>query len=417
MLNTIKFPMTVNKEVEIVDSCMGTSKTTYMLKWIDSQPNKKFIFVSPLLTEVEEGGRIHKDLNNVVFEVPTNEEGTKSESFLTLLQQGCNVACTHSLYLCMTDKHLKEISKQGYIVIIDEEIDIIGGFDKYSENDLAWLLERQDICIDDKDGMVSWIGDREKLQPNHRYYDFLQYCDSKSLYSTRRSSTMMVTQLPIRLFEVADRVIILTYMFSGNVLDCFLRLKGFEVRQFDEISCDVLDKDKLRKLITLVPPSKKLMDYSMSSTWWAEANGEQIKHVKNYIETTAKKYGMLADDVLWTLPKARAVKTSNNGKIIVKPKGYTKDSNSVPCYLSSNTRATNIYAYKKAMIHCYNRHPIQSVKSYLQDYGCPVDINVFALSEMLQWLWRGCIRKGEPMVVAVGSKRMYTLFSNWLNDQ
>ena len=124
---------------------------------------------------------------------------------------------------------------------------------------------------------------------------------------------------------------------------------------------------------------------------------------------------MLADDVLWTLPKARAVKTSNNGKIIVKPKGYTKDSNSAPCYLSSNTRATNIYAYKKAMIHCYNRHPIQSVKSYLQDYGCPVDINVFALSEMLQWLWRGCIRKGEPMVVAVGSKRMYTLFSNWLN--
>ena len=52
----------LNRVVEIVDSCMGTSKTTYMLKWIDSQPNKKFIFVSPLLTEVEEGGRIHKDL-------------------------------------------------------------------------------------------------------------------------------------------------------------------------------------------------------------------------------------------------------------------------------------------------------------------------------------------------------------------
>ena len=41
MFNTIKFPMTVNKEVEIVDSCMGTSKTTYMLRWIDSQPNNQ----------------------------------------------------------------------------------------------------------------------------------------------------------------------------------------------------------------------------------------------------------------------------------------------------------------------------------------------------------------------------------------
>lgn len=47
---------------------------------------------------------------------------------------------------------------------------------------------------------------------------------------------------------------------------------------------------------------------------------------------------MLADDVLWTLPKARAVKTSNNGKIVVKPKGYAKDSIGTPCYLSSNTR-------------------------------------------------------------------------------
>lgn len=416
MLNTTKFPESVNREVEIVDSCMGTSKTTYILRWIDSQPNNKFIFVSPLLSEVEEGGRIHKDLSNVVFEVPSNEDSTKSESFLTLLRQGCNVACTHSLYLCMTDKHLKEISEQGYIVIIDEEIDVIGGFDKYSENDLEWLLDRKDISIDDKDGMVSWVGNRDKIQSDHKYYDFLQYCDSKSLYSTRRSSTMMVTQLPIRLFEVAERVIILTYMFSGNVLDCFLRLKGFSVKEFKEISCDTIDKERLRSLITLVPPSKKLMDYSMSATWWAEASGEQIKHVKNYIETTAKKYGMLADDVLWTLPKSRAVKMGNNGKIIVKPKGYTKDSNREPCYLASNTRATNIYAHKRAMIHCYSRYPIQSVRSYLQDYGCPVEAGVFALSELLQWLWRGCIRKGEPMLVAIGSKRMHKLFLDWLNE-
>ena len=44
MLNTIKFPMTANKEVEIVDSCMGTSKTTYMLRWIDSQPKQEVYF-------------------------------------------------------------------------------------------------------------------------------------------------------------------------------------------------------------------------------------------------------------------------------------------------------------------------------------------------------------------------------------
>ena len=59
-----------NRVVEIVDSCMGTSKTTNILKWIDSKPNTKFIFVSPLLSEVQEGGRIHRDLNSVVLDVP-----------------------------------------------------------------------------------------------------------------------------------------------------------------------------------------------------------------------------------------------------------------------------------------------------------------------------------------------------------
>ena len=407
----------LNRVVEIVDSCMGTSKTTNILKWIDNNPNTKFIFVSPLLSEVQEGGRIHRDLNSVVFEVPIDDKGTKSDSFLNLLEQGCNIACTHSLYLCMTEKHLKEIHNQGYTVIIDEEIDIIGGFDKYSDNDLLWLLSKNEISIDEHDGMVSWIGDREGIKPNHKYYDFLKYCNSKSLYSTKRSSTMMVTQLPVRLFEVAERVIILTYMFKGNVLDCFLKLKGFECHTFNEVTCTQVDKKHIKNLLTVLPPNKNIINYSLSSTWWLEANGEQIKQVKSYIESCARKNGMLSNDVCWTLPKMRSVKTGNANKNLVKPKGYTKDSGGNPCYLSANTRATNDYAHKKMMIHCYNRYPIQSVKAYLQDYGYPIDNNVFALSEMLQWIWRGCIRKGEPMFVAIGSKRMYNLFVDWLNDE
>ena len=67
------------------------------------------------------------------------------------------------------------------------------------------------------------------------------------------------------------------------------------------------------------------------------------------------------------------------------------------------------------MAHCFNRRPIVSVSSYLQDYGCPVDLKVFATSEMLQWFWRGCIRDNKPMTIAIGSKRMYGFFMDWLN--
>ena len=87
-----------------------------------------------------------------------------------------------------------------------------------------------------------------------------------------------------------------------------------------------------------------------------------------------------------------------------------------PCFLAASVRATNDYARKKAMFHCFNRFPLISVSSYLHDYGAPLDNKVFALSEMLQWLWRGCIRENKPMVVAIANKRMYSLFVEWLDS-
>ena len=176
-----------NNVVKIVDSMMGTFKTTNILKWMDDNPDKRYIYVSPLLTEVDKGGRVHRNLKNVDLEIPSYDGGTKSDSLLDMLKAGDSIACTHSLYLSMTEKHFEVLHTNDYTVIIDEEVNVIDGFDKYSKNDLKWLLEKGDISISDEDGMVSWVGDRGHIIDNHKYRKFLQYCDSKSLYSTKRS--------------------------------------------------------------------------------------------------------------------------------------------------------------------------------------------------------------------------------------
>lgn len=405
-----------NNTVKLVDSMMGTGKSTGILNWMDSNPHNSYIFVSPLLSEVEEGGRVHQHLKNVTLEIPSDDEGTKSDSLLKMLESGDSIACTHSLYLSMTDKHFKALEVMGYVVVIDEEVDVIDGFNQCSKDDLQWLLEKGDISIRDEDGMVEWVGARDKITSKHKYHSFLQYCDAKALYSTKRSETMMVSQLPIKLFEVAKEVIILTYMFEGNVLDSFLKLKGFETEAFDGITCEKVDKSRIRELLTVVPPNSKILPYAMSSTWWTEASEKQINDVANYIRNTANKYNLTADDVLWTVPKARAVRQRGQKKNLMKPMSYTRDSNRESCYLSATTRATNKYSHKKAMFHCYNRRPLVPVSSYLQDYGCSIDFKVFATSELVQWLWRGCIRNNEPMVVAIGSERMYNYFLEWLNE-
>lgn len=409
----------VNKEVELIDSCMGSFKTTNILNWIDANPNERYIYVSPLLSEVQEGGRIHKSLKNTVFESPSDADTTKGEHFLELLKDGCNIACTHNLYLQMTEEHLNTIALKGYIVVVDEELDVIGGFDKYASSDLEWLLDKGDISISDKDGMVQWVGKTDLLDRKHKYYMFMQYCKSKSIYATKRSSTMMVTQLPIKLFEVAKRTIVMTYLFDGNLLDCFLRLKGFTVKPFVGIETTPVSKAKFRGLITIIPPNEKTVNYSLSASWWKTSSKQQVRDVQNFIETNCRKHGLKGVDVAWTVHSCRVEGTSSQGKLFLKPRGYITcevDGKKEPCYLGCTVRATNKYKHKKAMFHCFDRYPIQSVTAYLEDYNQPVDKAVFALSEMLQWLWRGCIRDGKPMIVGIASKRMHNLFVKWLNE-
>lgn len=405
-----------NNKVKLVDSMMGSSKTTEIIKWMDANPTKRYIFVSPLLSEVAEGGRVHENLNHVTLEIPVSDERTKSEHLLKMIKEGVNIACTHQLYLGMNERHFYELSLKGYTIIIDEEVNVINGFSKYSKDDLLWLIDRKEIEVAEHDGMVSWIGERDNLTPKHRYFDMVQYCDAKALYSTRRSETMMCTQLPIKLFEVAKEVIILTYMFEGNILDCFLRLKGFEVENFTEIHCLQPSKRQVRDLLTVIPPNSKVINYSLSSTWWESANKKQVNDVANFIRTNCMQEGLKGEDILWTVPKDRVIQAKGKTKALVKPKGYITGIKHPSCYLAATVRATNEYHYKKGMFHCYNRFALQAVKSYLQDYGFDVDPKVFATSEMLQWLWRGCIRKGEPMVVGIASKRMYNYFMEWLND-
>lgn len=398
-----------NNTVEVLDGRMGSKKSTGIIEWIDNNPQEKYLFVSPLLSEVDEGGRIHRDIKKTTFEVPNDKKCNKSEHLLELLKSGANIACTHSLYLSINNDHLYEISQKGYILIVDEEPNVISPIQHYSASDLRFLKQKDCISVNETDGRVSWKGDRDAVSDiSNKYHQFMVYCDSKSLYCAKRDGTMMVVQLPIKLFEVAKRVIVLTYMFKGNILDCFFKVKGFNVIPFTEVKLDIPSKEELRKLITLIPPNSALEKYSLSKGWYDKLTTEQAKDVSNYIWNCVRSCKVESEFVAWTVPKDRFDKKSRK-KIRIKPR------NLMSGYLAVNLRATNDYAYKKMMIHCYNRFPHTATESYLQDYGQTVDREVFSLSEMLQWLWRGCIRNNEPMFIAIGNKRMYHIFKGWLD--
>lgn len=55
------------------------------------------------------------------------------------------------------------------------------------------------------------------------------------------------------------------------------------------------------------------------------------------------------------------------------------------------------------------------LSNHLAARGVKVDRDIYSLSEMIQWLWRGCIRKGEPMNIYIPNLRMRQLLIDWLN--
>lgn len=422
-------------KVEILDSIMGSNKTNRVLDWIDSNPNERYLYISPLLSEVDNTSRLATNLKHVSFEFPTTDDSdTKSDDLLAKLEIGANISCTHSLYLGMSEKHLDLIEKYGYIVIIDEEVGVIDAFKKYSTDDLAYLSANGDIEISEEDGMISWVG--AELGKKAKYKQFYNLCKAKAVYATRRSDTMLVTQMPVELFTRAKRVIIMTYMFKGNVLDNFLKLKKVEVIPFTDVSPTIIDKQSIRDLIDLKPLDRKLLKLGMSVYAYGKMDKKGFDLISNYIRSTGLSVGAKAKDTMYTCPKdispvemksgkrvaPRGFLTyktdllDDDGNVLLDTKGKPKTQDNF-CWLHSGCRATNKYSYKWYLAHCYDRHPNLSVETYLYEYGSPIDKNVFALSEMLQWIWRSRIRNGEPIVLAIPNMRMHNLFLDWLNQE
>lgn len=426
----------MTKVVEVVDYLMGSGKSTAIFKWIDDNPNEKYIYVSPNLTEVDSNGRIHSAVSKVEFHSPTiDDSATKLEDLNKLLSQGKSIACTHNLYLSMNNISMDFISRHGYTVILDEEINVMKSYKQYSFKDIVWLMQEGYITRDDKDGSVIWLKEDELLDDrDHSYFFCKNLCDKKSLYLTRfdiesktAKQVMMVTQIPIKLIECAKRCIAITYMFKGSVLDCFLKLKGFNTIPFKEVNIHKKSPRDIKHLITLVPPDSKTKNYAMTSTWWeSKALKQNVLDIQNYILRNARKYAETPENLLWTSPKIRAKSENKNSKReLLNPIGFNfykesieiDDKNLVdkkPCWISAKTRATNDYGNKKVMIQCYNRYPLHDVASYLQDYGHPVNPDRFCISEVTQWFFRGCIRNNEPMIWCCANKRVYELLVKWL---
>lgn len=82
-------------------------------------------------------------------------------------------------------------------------------------------------------------------------------------------------------------------------------------------------------------------------------------------------------------------------------------------FISSNEYDTILDSDTTVLVNRY-LNPI--VKNFFNNNCIKVDEEEYALSEMLQWIFRSRIRKGEQINIYVPSLRMRELLENWLEE-
>jgi hypothetical protein len=417
----------MSKIVKVLDSMMGTGKTSYIIQLMrEAEINQKFIFVTPYLDEVQ---RIKREVDNRDFKEPEvkHGSGTKLQSLKRLIANGEDIATTHSLFAMVDEELLDLLRWENYTLIVDEVMDVISVLQGLRRDDIPVLLDSGLINISEK-SQVIWKAD-PKMDTK---YNFVRdYALAGNLYSVNK--TAFIWNFPAKIFDLFEQVYILTYMFDGQLQRYYYDLHNIQYEYYSVVlegnryclrqKCEVQeDRLRLKDLITIYEGGLNDVgknEYALSKKWFTSPhNAPKVKQLKNnlynYLRNLQKAS---ADRILWT--------TFKDAKNKVKGKGFSKEESKEAvdehvgqaCFTSFNLRATNKYRHKDVLAFCLNRYMNPIEKHFFDQRNVRVDEDLLALSDLLQWLFRSAIRDGKPVHIYIPSRRMRKLLIKWLNNE
>ena len=415
--------------VNVVDVRMGCGKTSAAIQYMNDHPEKRYLFITPFIDETE---RIRKACPELNFATPSGKikefSFRKINHLKELVDDGRNVALSHELYTRCDRDTAKTIAERGYVVFIDEVIEMLS---------LATLKD-DDVDIAVTYGLListgrepgEWV--KYSCNPDREYRgvvfrDILECASSHDIIRLENDGIQeryYYWTIHEELLRLASEIYILTYMFDGMPMKAMLDINKIPYRyigvQMDDngkyhfTDRPVRDYDPtLREKIHICENERmnSIGDKktALSSTWTKKARyedgGENLDTLRKNLANFFRYYAgpdHESKDRLWC--------TFKEAVGAVRAKGFYNS------HLVWTARATNDYSSRSALAYCVNiyLHPYESF--YFKACGAEIDADKYALANMVQWLWRGCIRNGEEMWVYVPSKRMRDLLVQWLDS-
>ena len=399
-------------KIKIVDSIMGSGKTKSAINKMNEDWNNNYIFITPYLNEVS---RIKDECSNRKFYEPDNKGNGKLDSLHNLIAKQHSIASTHSLFKIYNDYTKELIRLNNYVLILDEVFDVLEIVPLHKD-DVGILLE-SGLAHLDENSFVIWD---DKDYNGTKFNAIKSMSESKNLILI--NGVFMVWNFPIDVFESFKEVYILTYMFNAQVQKYYYDINNVEYAKLgvakkedgtysfsDEITVPEYVKD-LKSKITIIEDDKlnAIGDgkHSLSKSWFRREQDKRSKPMfkmlkNNIINTFIHKTKTNSNTNMWT--------TFKDYKGSLAGKGYTKG------FVACNARATNEYGHKKSLAYCLNVYFNPYIKNYFVKNGIEVQEDMYALSELIQWVWRSAIRNGDEITLYIPSSRMRGLLKDFLN--
>lgn len=418
----------------VCDAIMGSGKSSAAINMMNDNPDEKYIYITPFLDETE---RIQKACPKLNFVIPRDDLSKhrylKREHIKYLIGNGKNIATTHQSYLNFDNEMLKTVQNQKYILIIDESLEVYGeefniskfitsafsdrGIVEYSKGN--WIIKHNNISKEMLSTMPKMC---LELLSNDK--------ENKNIYSSSKDTIAgFFSNINKDSLCAFKDVYILTYMFEGQELSYFFQLNNL---QYENIYINknknneyVFSKQKkfmpeytqnLHEMIDICEIDKlnnigyfrfnRTGSRPFSSTFLQNKrnNSEFIKKAKSNLNSWFTYYNsdIPSEQRLWS--------TVLSKKEAFSGKGYIKS------FLSFNSRATNKYSDRTCLAYLIDIYMNPFKKNALMHNGIKVDEDKYALSIMIQWIWRSAIRNGKKIRIYIPNRRMRELLKNWIKN-
>lgn len=408
-----------------------------MINKVNADMGSNYIYVTPYLPEVERF--IEKTEHR--FKQPFNIGDGKLDYLHRQLAAGENIATTHALFLMATAETTQLIHEGRYTLILDEVLDIFREYNDVvksldnktvNKGDVRWLQQEGYISVSPDDYSVHWSG---SSTDDFHFSEIERFAKSGNL---RCIDDTLYWEYPTEVFKAFKDIYILTYLFQSTMLSAYMNIYGFPyIKMSAELSdngnhrlCQYSDSVEARRALA---PLINIYDgelnrlgcriNSFSVNWLRGRNAEQIKTIKNGMRSYKGQIGAATDSVMWTTTKRddfyRNLERVKGFKYIHQLSAdeqrlQDEDKRKLQCFVACTARATNDFSGRTTLLYLINRYLPPEIEKYFSRRGSPINEDMFATSEMLQWIWRSAIRNNQKVNLYIPSSRMRKLLTTWL---